>query len=211
MVRTVLITGFGPFPGAPFNPTEKLVERLATRRHPRLAHVRRIAHVFPTSYAAVDEAFDALIAHHRPDVVLMFGLAARTPHLRIETRAANVVSALLSDAGGQLSGSRSIGPGGRTWRRGRALFPALLTAARRTRIPVRLSCDAGRYLCNYVYWRALDHPPVKVPIAVFVHVPALARKLTPQGRRRPHPSFNAVLRAAEAILLALVSSVRTRR
>ena len=36
-----------------------------------------------------------------PDIVLMFGLAGRTPHVRIETRARNAVSVLVPDAGGQ--------------------------------------------------------------------------------------------------------------
>ena len=34
MAITILITGFGPFPGAPFNPTEPLAQELARRRHP---------------------------------------------------------------------------------------------------------------------------------------------------------------------------------
>ena len=42
MTFTILLTGFGPFPGAPFNPTGPLVEHLARRRHPALAGVRRV-------------------------------------------------------------------------------------------------------------------------------------------------------------------------
>jgi hypothetical protein len=34
---TILITGFGPFPGAPYNPTINLVERLTRLRRPALA------------------------------------------------------------------------------------------------------------------------------------------------------------------------------
>ena len=54
MAVTILVTGFGPFPGAPFNPTGPLVERLARLRRPGLADMKIVAHVFPTSYAAVD-------------------------------------------------------------------------------------------------------------------------------------------------------------
>ena len=39
MALTILVTGFGPFPGAPFNPTGPLVERLARLRRPALADV----------------------------------------------------------------------------------------------------------------------------------------------------------------------------
>ena len=62
MTATILITGFGPFPGAPFNPTGALVTELARRRIPALRHIRRVAHVFATSYAAVDRELPALLA-----------------------------------------------------------------------------------------------------------------------------------------------------
>src|SRR5438105_3028909 len=98
MMRTVLLTGFGPFPGAPYNPTGALVRALARSRCPAFAGVRRIAHVFPTSYAAVDRELPALLTREAPDVILMFGLATRTRQLRIETRARNAVSLRTPDA-----------------------------------------------------------------------------------------------------------------
>src|ERR1700730_17559983 len=96
---TILITGFGPFPGAPFNPTEPLVMELARQRHP--ANVRRVAHVFRVSYEAVDRELPALLAREPPDALVMFGLAARTRHLRVETRARNALTRALPDAGGK--------------------------------------------------------------------------------------------------------------
>ena len=66
MTATILITGFGPFPGAPFNPTEPLAVELARRRHPAFANVRRVAHVFRVSYEAVDRDLPALIAREKP-------------------------------------------------------------------------------------------------------------------------------------------------
>jgi pyroglutamyl-peptidase len=50
----ILITGFKPFPGAPFNPTEKLVARLLRLRRPALDSVKRVGHIFPVTYGAVD-------------------------------------------------------------------------------------------------------------------------------------------------------------
>lgn len=90
MTMTVLITGFGRFPGAPFNPAGPLARALAKTRRPALADVRLISHVFPTSYAAVARQWPELLARHRPDAVLMLGLAGRTKYLRIETRARNI-------------------------------------------------------------------------------------------------------------------------
>jgi len=97
MPVTILVTGFGPFPGALFNPTGPLVQRLARLRRPALADTKIVAHIFPTSYAAVDRDLPRLIAKHKPDAVLMFGLAPRAKTIRIETRARNAAS-LLPDA-----------------------------------------------------------------------------------------------------------------
>ena len=80
MTTTVLFTGFGPFPGAPVNPTEPLVMELAQRRHPGAAKVRRLAHVFHVSYQTVDRELPELIERERPDALVMFGLASRSRH-----------------------------------------------------------------------------------------------------------------------------------
>ena len=59
----VLLAGFGPFPGAPFNPSAALAKALARRRRPAFAgSMQRITHVFATSYAAVDRDLPKLFA-----------------------------------------------------------------------------------------------------------------------------------------------------
>jgi pyroglutamyl-peptidase len=90
----ILITGFGPFPGAPFNPTEPLVARLLRLRRPALGDVELTGHIFRVSYAAVDRELPQLLTKRRPHALLMFGLAGRTPLVRIETRARNAVTML---------------------------------------------------------------------------------------------------------------------
>src|SRR5262249_50231279 len=149
MPLTVLITGFGPFPGAPFNPTAGLAEQLAARRRPAFADVQRVPHVFQTSYAAVERELPALIKRVRPDVVLLFGVATRTNYLRIETRARNARSPLFPDAAGERPGAATIDPGEPSTHVGRAPQRVLLAAVRAQRLPVRLSHSAGRYLCNF--------------------------------------------------------------
>jgi len=169
MTLTVLVTGFGPFPGAPFNPTEPLVKSLARWR---MGGVTIVTHIFSTRYAAVDRDLPKLIARHRPDALLMFGLATRAKSLRIETRARNALSPF-ADAGGFVPPLSSIAPG-------RALALSLptrsrllLAAARATRVPVALSNDAGDYLCNYLCWKAVlaARKSGGPRLAAFIHVP----------------------------------------
>jgi pyroglutamyl-peptidase len=65
----ILITGFGPFPGAPFNPTQPLVKRLIQLRRPALGDVALINHIFPLTYATVDRELPELIARYRPSAL----------------------------------------------------------------------------------------------------------------------------------------------
>jgi pyroglutamyl-peptidase len=167
--KTLLLTGFGPFPAAPVNPTEALVQTLARTQLPR---TKLVTHIFATSYAAVDRELPALLARYRPDALLMFGLAAATPHLRIETRARNALAAL-PDVDGSVPAARAIAPGRAAVLRLPTSARALLAAARRARVPVALSRDAGDYLCNYLCWRAAlaERQRGRPRLASFVHVP----------------------------------------
>ena len=106
----VLLIGFGPFPGAPLNPSALLVKSLARRRRPAFAEIVRTSHVFTTTYAAVDRDL-AKLREIGADIVLMFGLAGRRRHLCIETRARNAVSLLFPDASGFRPQRGVIAPG----------------------------------------------------------------------------------------------------
>ena len=143
----VLLTGFGPFPGAPSNPTQPLVARLAQLRRPALDDVAIASHIFPVTYAAVDRQLPEVLAKVKPDALLMFGLAARTPYLRIETRARNAVTMLWPDAANTRSSKRGIAGHADAMTFG-PHTARLLRAARLTGIDARASRDAGAYLCN---------------------------------------------------------------
>lgn len=203
----ILITGFGPFPGAPVNPTMQLVQKLATLRRPAFVDVIRIPHIFDVTYATVDRELPELIARHRPDALLCFGLAARTPYMRIETRARNAVSMLWPDADGTPVSRGFIVPGADPQMFG-PHTARLLQAARLTGVDVRASRDAGRYLCNYLSWRAIEAARAEggPMFASFVHVPLTATDTT--SRRM---SADELADAGEAILLETIRLARTQR
>ena len=203
----VLITGFGPFPRAPFNPSAAVAKALARRRRPALAGLIRSAHVFATRYADIDRDLPRLLAQ-KPDVILMFGLAGRTRELRIETRARNAIGSF-PDAGKHRPTERIIEIGALPARLGRAPFSRVAAALRSRAVPVRLSRDAGTYLCNYAYWRALASAPNGRPLVLFVHIPVVQMAARPRKRvRRRSLSLPQIIGAAENLLIALPAAAR---
>lgn len=203
----VLIAGFGPFPGAPFNPSAFLTAALARRRRPALAEIEIESHVFATAYTAVDRDLRKLLAR-KPDAVLIFGLAASRPHVYVETRARNAVSLLSPDAIGRRPRRGTIDAGEPPSRTGNTPSAYLLNALRRSGVSARLSRDAGRYLCNYAYWRALQHVEENRPLVQFVHVPRVATKARRGTFKHRRPSLARLTAAAENLLIALAAASR---
>ena len=102
MTFSILITGFGPFPGA---------RSIRPRSWPKSWRNGDILHssmcvarfTFSRSVTTpVNREMPALLESHRPDALIMFGLALRTKRVRIETRARNVLARGVPDVAGQL-------------------------------------------------------------------------------------------------------------
>jgi pyroglutamyl-peptidase len=198
----ILVTGFGPFPDAPKNPSGPLVRALARKRRPRADRVTIRAYVLPTRYQAVDRTLPRLLKAFRPDAILMFGLATRSRALRVETLARNRISRH-PDAAGFTPGPCAIDAASRRSLKVRAPAAALLRALKRTGLPARLSRNAGDYLCNYALWQATRATAESggPKLSAFIHVPPLSLRITPE----------LLLEAVEAVLKATIATLRRRR
>ena len=206
----ILMSGFGSFPGAPFNPTPPLVARLLRLRRPALGDVELSGHIFPVTYNAVDRQLPDLLARKRPQALLMFGLATRTPFVRIETRARNAVTTLWPDADHARTRKGSIAGGADAMMFG-SHTARLLSAALGTGIDARASRDAGSYLCNYLSWRAIEATchDTGPRLAAFVHAPLLGRDGVSHRKDAGHRvTLEELVDAGEAMLLEMVKLTR---
>jgi pyroglutamyl-peptidase len=161
----LLVTGFGPFPGIPRNPSAEIARRVAASPRWRRLGIAARCLILPTTYAVIDEHLDPALKE-APDAVLMIGVAGRAARVRIERRAVNRASLLLPDAAGRRPTALTLSDCASA-RVGRAAPVMVRAILRRHAIPCGISQDAGRYLCNAAYYRALAAP---VPV-LFVHIP----------------------------------------
>jgi pyroglutamyl-peptidase len=139
----------------------------------------------------------------------MLGVAGRRRHISIEMRARNAVALMFPDASGHSPQRGVIVLRGPPALKGHAPFASLAGATRGCVLPARLSRDAGRYLCNYVYWRALEHVRGARPLVQFVHIPPIGAKPRPRPPLKNSPPTPAQLReTAEALLIALIAASR---
>ncbi len=186
-----------------------LVKRLTQLRRPAFDDVELTSHIFHVTYATVDRELPELIAKIRPQALLMFGLADRTAHLRIETRARNAVTTLIPDADRNRARKGSIVDGATAKPFG-PHTAKLLRAALATGIDARASRDAGSYLCNYLSWRAIEAVRQRVPmrLAAFVHIPLLPRGGDARRKGMSRITLEDLVDAGEAMLMEMVRLAR---
>jgi pyroglutamyl-peptidase len=208
----VLVAGFGPFPGAPKNPSTQLALAVAHSRRTAASGAKIVGVVIPTVYREVFSTLSDVLTLEKPDIVLMFGLAGRTPFVRVETRAMNVASSIHPDAAGEKRADHSLVAGSPQILKARAPVQRLLAATRGAGVQAKLSANAGRYICNAAFFHSLDgaRRTGGPKLVAFAHIP------WPRGRRPRRlrmqksqpPSIENLKRAGEEILLALIAAAR---
>ena len=201
-MRPLLVTGFGPVPGMPRNPSAALagaVGRVLRRSNavdPKVLVLR-------TADAAIPGTLQPALAE-RPVAVLMLGVASRARRIQVEVGARNRASRLYPDACGRAAARLDLDPGGPPARRSSVPAQAL-AVLRRHGLDARPSNDAGRYLCNASYYAALA---ADCPV-LFVHIPPVPR--TSRPRRRVRGRSPRACQAAALAEVARLIAVRGRR
>ena len=151
MAHRTLVTGFLAFGGFDVNPSALLAQ--ASGRPHELIEV---------AFAAADDFLDRAVSARDFDRILMLGVRGGGTRMEVERFARNHVGAA-PDVRGEVRGPAAIEPGGPDFLGGTLLDHATEFSA---------SDDAGSYLCNYVYYRALRRLPTTIQVG-FVHVPPL--------------------------------------
>lgn len=202
--QSVLVTGFGAFPGARANPTLAILAGLE-RHRARLARlgIELRCAVLPVVYDAVEPALRAAIGNSKPDTILHLGLAGRRRTITIETRAKNRAGPLHPDAS-RRAPRQVLAPGAAHLLR--ATWPAARLRAALAPHGARLSIDAGDYVCNATLYGSLAAG--LAPRVGFLHVPRpRARRPLSRGQD-PRPSLATMTEAVLAALLVVARDAR---
>lgn len=182
LTRHLVVTAFGAFPGCPINPTEVLAQSVVRdlERSHALDGWEAQSRTLPTEWGSPA----ALVADIRtrrspPDLLLSLGVDAHRNRLCIERFGVNRADLKRSDARGRFAPAGSLVEGGPDRLEGQLHRPPFSTVVEQVASsgrPVDLSDDAGRYLCNAVFYQLLDAfdaepKPSAAPVVGFIHVP----------------------------------------
>ncbi len=165
----LIVTGFGPFPGAPFNFSKVVVDELILS-HPS---VRLTKHIYATEYGVVDKDAPKLLETVRPAAIISFGIG-NPDGIYLEQVARNNGTVSNPDAAGATWEGPIDAKGPDTLP---ATLPLELIFERLSTegFQVNPSQDAGGYLCNFAFYKtALAALRLGDNAAVgFIHLPLI--------------------------------------
>ncbi|CAF2609007.1 unnamed protein product [Rotaria sp. Silwood2] len=169
-VPVVLITGFGPFRSVLQNPSWQVAKALKMYLEWKCP-IHIILEEIHVTYDDVSTRIPDYWLKYNPTLVIHIGVAVGAKEVQIERCACNDDYCYKDNNG-------CLPEAGRCVKRD---APETLTThlpiddicaqvQRRTNIPVIVSDDAGRFLCEFIYYQSLFIDPKRT---VFIHIPEL--------------------------------------
>lgn len=202
----LLLTGFEPFGGSSINPSQQVVEWLASEGLPG---IDLITAILPVDRLHGPEKLVQVLEATQPEAVLCLGEASTRPALSIERLAINLLNYPIPDNQGEQVEDEPIIPGGPA-----AYFVTLplrkaLEAVQAVAVPVELSLNAGSYLCNQILYTLLNYLAqwgLELP-AGFIHLPRLPEQAAAGKKPGPSMSLETSLRGVKAVVKMLRDTV----
>lgn len=169
-MKTLLLTGFGPFAAHEINPTEELVRAF---HNTSLNNYKIVSHILPVEYDNSIQKLNNLIEEFNPNVVISFGLAADRNKVTPELVAINYQHSNTQDNAGMIRKFKKINPTGKESFFTTLPLENILRHLDKADIPASLSTTAGTYVCNTVMYSGLKkiQQDKRDCISGFIHIP----------------------------------------
>lgn len=206
---TCLLTGFDAFGKNMVNPTELLVEAFpdllitkpsGTSKRVKEIHIEK--RILPTAgikgWKALKAALDHAVKNSPgPLFVVMTGLANKREWLNLERFAINIKDYGLPDNSGHQPLDKPINKNAPELLRTKIDLAALNSAINKSGYPAVISNHAGTFICNELYFQALNYAlsQPKIKSVLFVHVPTAKQFAQSAAKSKKKSIANAALKA----------------
>lgn len=170
--RTILVTGFAAWSTHERNPSTDValaMDRMSVGGATFSAHAPLPVQFENAAAIALKEAYVS-----GASAILALGLAAKTEHIRVETRGQNRCATTEPDAEGRVRLNEPLIKNAPEFINTRLVPQRIVDVLVAHKIDARLSDDAGGYVCNDLYYRLLHAEAIPV---VFVHIPTNAHEI----------------------------------
>ena len=151
-MNKVVVTYFEPFGGRTTNASKEVVSLLSGYQTKEL----------PVSWSKIPASLDEIFINE-PDYLFLVGEARSYEEISMEKIAHNISNGKDNDGVNKDNEPIIVGSSNE-----------ILTPFDLSKLPYRISDNAGKYLCNYTYYLALSK--AKTCKALFIHLPYISEK-----------------------------------
>lgn len=163
----ILLTGFEPFGNYKENSSWAVAEKVAALGFEGVSVTR-----LPVTFAGVAAALRKAVDECRPDAIVMLGQSAGIDYIKLERIAINMMDSSSADNDGYIPDEEPIYPGGEAALFTNTKIKEQCRAVVEQGIPAKVSNSAGLYVCNRLYYEALQLCKEYTEMrALFVHLP----------------------------------------
>lgn len=199
----LLITGFEPFGNSPINPSQLLIENLASNstRCDQLA-----ACLLPVDTVLAPKKIIEQIVYHNPQFIVCLGQASGRAAISLEKIAINLLDFRIPDNQGHQVQNQEIVRDGSPQHLSSLPIELLQKILLSSAIPCEISFSAGAYLCNQIFYSMMHHIAINnLNIqAGFIHLPALPEQVSNLKKPLPSMSLITMLLALDKIIEVLI-------
>lgn len=201
-MSVVLVTGFGRYAEETDNPSGAIAARLDGRR---IGGVTVRGQVLPVTTQGVQAAIADALERHRPDAVVLTGVAPGRAAPALERVAINVRDFPIPDNDGREPVDEPVCETGPDAYLSTLPIKAITSRWRDAGIPGYVSNTAGTFLCNQAFYIARHLTRDTAVAAGFVHLPVTPGRAVATGRP-PAPSLPLELLEQAVSLAAVVAA-----
>ncbi len=198
----ILLTGFETFGEFPTNPSQLLVEELASLNFGFDVYTR----VLPVKGKMVEEELREALEKLKPQLVLSFGLAYSRAAISLERVAINLLDFSIPDNEGWKPEEIPIIVEGPAAYFSGLPLRELQRVLKEEDIPCEISNTAGTYVCNQTFYLLANFSRNwKDFKGGFIHLPATPKLVVKTGKIAPSLPLDLMLKGARKILNYLIA------
>jgi pyroglutamyl-peptidase len=214
-MRPIIVTGFEPYGGRPFNPAYAIMQAIDGKL---IEGTEVIGRALPVSFRDLKRQVLQILDEFKPSAVISVGLWPGEAIIRLERIGINVADFEIPDNDGTLVKDVKISDNGTAARFATLPIRDIETSLLKAGIPSRVSATAGTYLCNACLYSFLEAADARSPktLCGFIHVPLVpeqvaqamrAEKLSGNERRIEQSSMDLGMQI-NAVQIAISETAR---
>ena len=208
MIVKILLTGFEPFGDLKVNPSQAILESISERQ--TLCNLHEInTIILPVRFDSAGARIKKTIQEFKPDVILSLGLSGSSDSITLERKAMNLKQDVELQNTKNIKGPTVILLGCPISYKSTLPLDRIYRSLKDRNIPVSISDDAGRYVCNYVFYLACHQIKLLENSGKtgFIHVPLMSEQILEPTADVPSLPLSLMVNAIESCIEIIITTL----